>query len=77
MVRENLLSWHSYFVGGKRKKSWRAAPSCLLWTLWKERNRRSVKDNEKLNQTIKYSSIASFLEWVKLYIGFVDWLCLK
>ncbi|RVX22680.1 hypothetical protein CK203_008132 [Vitis vinifera] len=51
--------------------------------LWKER-KRSFEDAES-NQAIKYSFMASFLEWVKLYIDhhsmsmidFVEWSWLK
>ena len=38
-VRRNLLGWHGSFVGKKREKAWRATPLCLLWIIWKERNR--------------------------------------
>ena len=35
----------SLLVGKKRKKDWRAAPLCLFWTVWGERNRVTF-DNE-------------------------------
>ena len=46
LVRRNLLGWHDSFVGKKSKKAWRAAPLCLLWTLWKERKKRDFNDVE-------------------------------
>ena len=42
-VKEMLLGWHGRFVGKKRNKAWNVAPLCLLWTVWKERNRRVIK----------------------------------
>ncbi|RVW75063.1 hypothetical protein CK203_056012 [Vitis vinifera] len=38
-VKEILLGWYGVFVGKKRVKVWGAAPLCLFWTVWKERNR--------------------------------------
>ena len=29
-IKDSLLSWHSSFVGKKRKKMWNAAPLCLF-----------------------------------------------
>ena len=30
------LSWHGSFVGSKRKKAWKIAPSRIFFTIWKE-----------------------------------------
>ena len=43
-VKRNLLGWHGSFVGKKREKAWTTAPLCLMWTIWKERNRRAFDD---------------------------------
>ena len=45
-VNEALLGWHGSYVGKKRKKVWRAAPLCLFWTIWRERNIRSFENGE-------------------------------
>ena len=82
IVRETLLGWHSYFVGRKRKKVWRAAPLCFFWTIWKERNRRSFENVEFSIQRLKYLFLCNLLTWTKLFIGerlmsivdFIDWL---
>ncbi|RVW27814.1 putative mitochondrial protein [Vitis vinifera] len=42
-VKEILLGWYGVFVGKKRVKVWGAAPLCLFWTVWKERNRLLLK----------------------------------
>ena len=39
-VKDVLLSWHGSFVG-RLKKVWYAAPLCLFWTVWRERNSRA------------------------------------
>ena len=52
-VIHTLLAWQGVHVGKKLKKIWMAAPSCLFWTLWQERN-RVVFDNRVTNaQKIK------------------------
>ena len=45
-VNEALLGWHGSYVGKKRKKVWRAAPLCLFWTIWRERNIKSFENGE-------------------------------
>ena len=45
-VKEVLLGWHGSFLGKKRRKVGRAAPLCLFWTVWKERNRIVFKNEE-------------------------------
>ena len=54
-------------AGKKRKKAWKAAPLCLFWTLWKERNRRAFKDSKLTDHTILHS-IYMFLKWIKVHI---------
>ncbi|RVW98030.1 Retrovirus-related Pol polyprotein from transposon RE2 [Vitis vinifera] len=54
-VRGNLLGWNGAFVGKRRETAWRAAPLCLMWTLWKERNGRAFNDVKWAKQAIKFS----------------------
>ena len=84
-VKGNLLGLHRSFVGKRREKAWRAAPLCLMWTLWKERNGRAFNDVEQSNQDIKYSFLYNFMNWARVYIedytlfmiDFIDWLFVK
>ena len=77
--------WHGSFVGKKRKKAWRAAPLCLMWTIWRERNRRAFDDMERNDQDIKSIFLYTFVNWARVYIeehtlsliDFVDWLATK
>ena len=43
-VSETLLSWNGSFVGKRHKKAWLAAPLCIFWTTWGERNRLVFED---------------------------------
>ncbi|RVW96497.1 LINE-1 retrotransposable element ORF2 protein [Vitis vinifera] len=85
LCEKNLLGWHGSFVGKKREKAWRAAPLCLMWTIWKERNRRAFDDMERNDQDIKSIFLYTFVNWARVYIeehtlsliDFVDWLATK
>ena len=63
-----LLGWHCSFVGKKRKKARRVIPLCLLWTLWKERNRKAFNDAKQSDQAIKSIFLYTFVNWVRVYI---------
>ena len=84
-VRRNLLGWHGSFVGKKREKAWRVALLCLMWTIWKERNRRAFDDVARNDQKIKSIFLYTFVNWARVYveehtfslIDFVDWLATK
>ena len=53
LMRGMLLSWSHSFVGKKRKMTWKVAPLCLFWFIWKERNRRTFENCKSLDQRIK------------------------
>ena len=81
-VRDTLSGWSASFVDQKRGKTWRAAPLCLFWTVWKERN-MIVFDNEVLSiLRMKNSFVCNLFSWAKScldggpcsLINFVDWL---
>ncbi|RVW37057.1 Translation initiation factor IF-2, chloroplastic [Vitis vinifera] len=67
-VRETLLSWNGFFMGKNRKKVWRAAPLHIFWTVWKERNRLTFKDESVSIQRLKHSFILTLWAEAKLFI---------
>ena len=68
-VRQVLLAWQGTKVGKKHKKVWRAAPLCLLWAVWCERNRVGF-DNETFSMyKLKNSFIFSFWSWANVSSG--------
>ena len=82
LVRDTLLGWHAPLKDKKHSKVWWAAPLCLFWMVWKERN-RIVFENEVLSlQRLKNSFICNLLSWANSSIiegplslfNFVDWL---
>ena len=72
-------------MGKRRETAWRAAPLCLMWTLWKERNGRAFNDVKWAKQAIKFSLLYNFMNWARAYIeshilslvDFIDWLFVK
>ena len=72
-IKETILGWHNSFVAKIRKNVWNAAPLCLFWTLWTERNRRAFEDTELADQAILQSFLYIFLDWVKVHVGFSLW----
>ena len=65
-IKETILGWNGTFVGKKRKKAWNAAPLCLFWTLWNERNKRIFEDTELADQAILRSFLYMFSGWVRV-----------
>lgn len=67
-ARRTLLNWAWIFCRDKNRKRLRGSPLVCVWTLWKERNSRSFKDIEQLDQAIKSVIMSTYLEWVRVYI---------
>ena len=61
-ITDLLSGWYNYF-GKQNSKVWNLAPLCLMWTLWRERHKRTFEDEEL--------SLPKLLE---LFYGFLfDW----
>ena len=59
-VLDLLGEWWS-----KRPNSaiWNLTPSCLMWTIWKERNWQTVEDVECTSTQLQASFVSSLYEW--------------
>ena len=68
-VKEALLSWKGSFVGKKRINMWKSVPSCIFWTVWKERNRIAFRDGIVDVRKLKHSFVYNLWSWNSLYIG--------
>ena len=81
-VRQLLLAWQSASVGKKRKRVWMAAPLCIFWTLWMERNRVVFENEVPSAHRMKSFFLFSLWSWAKLYsvdnlnslVGFLTWM---
>ena len=81
-VKDTLLVWHGINMGKKHSKVWIAAPLCLFWAIWKERNRIAFENKELSIHRMKSSFVYNFWVWTKSIvdegplplISFFDWL---
>ena len=69
-VKEMLEKWFTLPLGQKDSKLWRAVPVCLLWVIWKERNKIIFVDVTFSLDRVKSSFCNSFflglcLSWVR------------
>jgi hypothetical protein len=44
---------------------WKAAPHCLIWCLWRERNSRTFSGEEQSVPMLKSSFLQTLFEWLK------------
>jgi hypothetical protein len=61
-VSEVLFGWWNWF--GKRSSGvWNLIPSCLMWTIWRERNKRTFENQE--------TPLAKLIEL--FFVSLYDW----
>ena len=69
-------------MGKKCKKIWMAAPLCLFWTLWRERNRVVFENEVTSVHRINANFVTNLWTWVNLYsvdnmdyvLDFLTWM---
>ena len=81
-VIQMLLSWQGAPVGKKRKDIWIAAPICLFWTVWHNRNMLVFENRVTSDQRTKFLflsklwTLANTHSVEKMYylVDFLTWL---
>jgi hypothetical protein len=58
-----LACWRNGLGQSRNIEIWRAAPHCVLWCIWGERNSRCFEDKERNLLEIKNMLIHSLKEW--------------
>ena len=65
-VAGTLFGWRNW--PGKHLSSiWNLAPLCLMWCLWRERNRRTFKDLDSSNDQKLASFDRTFFDWSRAW----------
>ena len=81
-ARETLIEWRGFMLGKKHRKVWKAAPLCLFWAVWIERNRIAFDNEDFSAHRLKNSFVCNFWVWTKTIVNegsltlpsFFDWL---
>ena len=61
-----MLGWLRLPLWKKESKLWRAVPLCMLWTIWKERNRIVFEDECFSRTRLKSCFLRSISSWASL-----------
>ena len=58
-----MEEWSFFPISKKTKKVWKAAPLCLIWEIWKERNRVILEDLPFSHSRLKNSFVSTLSSW--------------
>ncbi|RVX19039.1 Transposon TX1 uncharacterized 149 kDa protein [Vitis vinifera] len=81
-ARETLVEWRGFMLGKKHSKVWKAAPLCLFWAVWMERNKIAFDNEDFSVHRLKNSFVCNLWVWTKSIVNegplslpsFLDWL---
>ena len=81
-VFQMLLSWQGVPVGKNRKNIWNAAPVCLFWTVWHNRNMLVFENMATSDQRTKFLFLSKLwtlanthsVEKTYFLVDFLTWL---
>ena len=58
-----MEEWSFFPISKKTKKVWKTAPLCLIWEIWKERNRVVFEDLPFSYSRLKNSFVNTLSSW--------------
>ena len=59
----SLFSWRNW-LGKHGSDTWNMVPACLMWLIWKERNRRPFEDMESSLDQLKTLFAHTLFDWL-------------
>jgi hypothetical protein len=65
-IMELLFGWWNWF-GKTSSGVWNLVPSCLMWTIWQERNSRTFKNIVSFVGKIMESFFGSLFDWSRVW----------
>jgi hypothetical protein len=65
-VLEGLFSWWNRF-GRRSSGVWNLIPSCLMWTIWRERNNRTIENKETVPAKLIELFFVSLFDWCRVW----------
>ena len=69
LVKDLILGWIRLPLRKKDSRLWKAAPLCLLWAIWKERNSVIFEDDCFSFSRLKSFFLRSLCSWASLIKG--------
>ena len=69
-VSDFLFSWWNW-LGKHSSYIWNLAPLCLMWCIWKERNRRTFEDLDRSEDQMLAFFFGSLFDWARAW-GFTS-----
>ena len=69
MVEDVLLCWGRTFKNVLAKAIWMMIPSCIWWTLWKERNRRCFEDSAVSLEILQGGVLVTLFYWANAMLA--------
>ena len=66
LVKDLILGWDRLPSREKEYRLWRAAPLCLMWAIWKERNKIIFEDDCFSLDRLKSLFLRSLCSWASL-----------
>ena len=61
-VLDHLVGWRNWF-GKHDSDVWNLVPACVMWSLWRERNKRNFEDVELSIYKLIESCMCSLFDW--------------
>ena len=89
LVRDLIIGWNIAYQKKKKKgwniipvrkderKIWKAASYCLLWAIWKERNRLVFENEEFSLNRLKRYFVYSLCSWPTLVVNYDSFVVSK
>ena len=66
MVLSFLFIWMGGFGKSRSALVWGAVPHCVMWLLWRERNKRVFEGQEVTSLDLKSKFLRTLFEWVSI-----------
>ena len=65
-VQECLFSWWNW-LGKHSSNIWNLVPLCLMWCIWRERNRRTFEDLDRSKDQLLALFAGSLFDWARAW----------
>ena len=65
-VSDFLFSWWNW-LGKHSSYIWNLVPLCLMWCIWKERNRRTFEDLDRSKDQLLALFFGSLFDWARAW----------